>query len=78
MIEPRGPQSRLPGGHRTWRLKEGGAECNQGSNALTGHQGSLGRDPDLQRLERELRLPSAFPDGVWGQRGYCGLKLKEV
>jgi hypothetical protein len=26
------PDRRLPEGHRTWRLKKGGAECNQGSN----------------------------------------------
>ncbi len=27
-----GPPRRLAEGHRTWRLKKGGAECNQGSN----------------------------------------------
>ena len=43
-----------------------------------GHQGSLGQDPDLKRLVREAVIPSAFPDGFWGQRGYCGFNLKEV
>jgi hypothetical protein len=43
-----------------------------------GHQGSLGQDPDLQRLDREAVIPSAFLDGFWGQRGYCGFNLKEV
>jgi hypothetical protein len=43
-----------------------------------GHQGSLGQDPDLQRLDREAVNPSAFPDGFSGQRGYCGFNLKEL
>jgi 2-methylcitrate dehydratase PrpD len=42
------------------------------------HQGSLGQNPVLQRLEREAVITSAFPDGFWGQRGYCRFNLKEV
>jgi hypothetical protein len=43
-----------------------------------GHQGSLGQDPDLQGLDREVVVPSAFPDGFSGQCGYCGVNVKEV
>jgi hypothetical protein len=43
-----------------------------------GYQGSLGRDPDLQGSEREVVIPSVFPDGFWGRRGYCRFNSKEV